>query len=172
MIGLRRHTVRVVDHDPGWSALFADELETLRRALGDLVTDIQHVGSTAVPDLPAKPILDIAVAIRALDLLPAIIERLTRTGYIYRGDGGDQGGHLFVRESQPDFRLVHVHVVAEDDTQWSDYLRFRQILRQDPDVRKRYAGNKQDLAKRFPHDRTAYTSAKGEFIKRLLQAGN
>ena len=73
MIGLKRHLVRVVDHDPGWAALSACECEVLRRALGDLVGDIQHVGSKAVPGLPAKPILDIAVAARTPDLVPAIV---------------------------------------------------------------------------------------------------
>lgn len=169
MIGLKRHTVLVVDHDQGWSALFAAERATLRRALGDLVLDIQHVGSTAVPDLPAKPILDIAMSIRALDLIPAIVDRLTEIGYIYRGDRAGDGGHVFVRGSDPDIRTVHVHVVLECDSQWKDYLAFRKVLREDPDVRRRYAGIKQALAKRFPDDRKSYTSSKGEFIRRVLR---
>jgi GrpB-like predicted nucleotidyltransferase (UPF0157 family) len=168
MIGLRRHTVRLVDHDPNWSALFASERETLQRTFGDLVVDIQHVGSTAVPDLPAKPILDIAMAIRTLDPIPSIVERLTEIGYIYRGDGGDDGGHLFVRESEPDVRAVHVHVVEKAGYQWKDYLAFRNTLCENPDVRKRYATVKLDLAKRFPDDRKSYTASKDEFIRSIL----
>ena len=169
MIGLKRHTVRVVDHDPSWSALFASECETLQRALGDLVADVQHVGSTAVPDLPAKPILDIAVAIRTLDLMPGIIERLTEIGYIYRGDGADDGGHLFVREPEPDIRTVHVHVVETSDTQWNEYLLFRDLCRENQSVRKRYAEVKQALAKQFPNDRKSYTASKDKFIQGVLR---
>ncbi len=172
MIGLKRHTVRFADHDPSWSALFASERESLHRILGDLVADIQHVGSTAVPDLPAKPILDIAIAIRTLDLVPDIIERLTEIGYIYRGDGGEEGGHLFVKEPEPDIRTVHVHVVESSDTQWKNYLLFPKILREDPSMRKKYADVKQVLAKRFPNDRKSYSSAKDEFIEGVLREIN
>jgi GrpB-like predicted nucleotidyltransferase (UPF0157 family) len=168
MIGLKRHTVRVVEHDPNWSALFDAERDALQRALGELAADIQHVGSTAVPDLPAKPILDIAVAVRTLDVIPDMVERLTGIGYIYRGDGGDDGGHLFVREPEPDIRTVHVHVVETGNYQWKDYLAFRDMLREDADVRKRYADVKLDLAKRFPDDRKSYTAAKDEFIREVL----
>ena len=167
-IGLRRHTVRVVDHDPSWSALFANECRSLHRTLGDLVADVQHVGSTAVPDLPAKPILDIAVAIRTTDPIPDIVERLTGIGYIYRGDGGDDGGHLFVRESEPDIRTVHVHVVELNGTQWRNYLLFRKMLLEDASVRKRYAAIKNNFAKQFPDDRKLYTSAKDGFIRGIL----
>jgi len=172
MIGLKRHTVRVVDHDPSWSALFASECESLHGTLGALVADVQHVGSTAVPDLPAKPILDIAIAIRTLDLIPDIVERLTEIGYIYRGDGGNDGGHLFVKEPEPDIRTVHVHVVESSDTQWKNYLLFREILHEDPNVRKRYADVKQVLAKQFPSDRKSYTSGKNKFIQGVLRERN
>jgi GrpB-like predicted nucleotidyltransferase (UPF0157 family) len=172
MIGLKRHIVRVVDHDPSWSALFAKERESLHRTLGGLVADIQHVGSTAVPGLPAKPILDIALAVRVLDLVPDIVEQLTRIGYIYRGDGGDDGGHLFIRESEPDIRTVHLHVVEQSTTQWKNYLLFREILRDDTNVRKRYTDIKKDLAKQFCNDRKAYTAAKDEFIQGVLKERN
>lgn len=117
MMGLKRGTVQVVDHDPGWSAVFASERDTLQRSLAGLAMDIQHVGSTAVPALPAKPILDIAIAIQAVAVIPAIVERLTEIGYLYRGDAGDDGGHLFVRELEPEIRSVHVHVVEINDRQ-------------------------------------------------------
>lgn len=169
MIGLRRHTVKVVDHDPSWSELFNNEAEDLHRTLGDLVADVQHVGSTAVRGLPAKPILDIAMAVHRLDLIPKIVERLTNIGYIYRGDGGDDGGHLFVKEPEPNFRTAHLHVVELSDHQWKDYLTFREILRNDPNVRKKYGKLKQDLARRFPHDRKSYTSAKDKFIEQFLR---
>ena len=145
------------------------EHEILRRALGDLIADVQHVGSTAVHDLPAKPILDVAISIRTPDVVPDIVEGLTGIGYICRGAGADTIGHLFVRESEPNVRTVHVHVVEEDSIQWRDYLLFREVLREDSDVRKRYADLKRDLANQFPDDRESYTSAKDEFIQRVLR---
>jgi GrpB-like predicted nucleotidyltransferase (UPF0157 family) len=160
--------VRVVEHDPGWSALFARERVTLQQRLADLVTDIQHVGSTAVPDLLAKPILDIAMAIPALDLIPDIAEKLTEIFYIYHGDTGEDGGHLFVKDSEPDTCTVHLHVVEISDRQWANYLAFRQALREDETLRNRYAEIKLDLARRYANDRESYTSAKDEFIRGVL----
>jgi len=172
-LGLKRYTVRLVDHDPSWPAIGAGECDAILRAGGRLVVEAQHVGSTAVPDLPAKPILDIAAAVRALDLVPALIERLTEIGYSYRGDGGHDGGHLFVREPQPDIRTVHVHVVEEGGAQWRDYLLFRDALRGNSTVRKQYAELKRRLAVKFQQDRKSYTAAKDEFIQEVLsrQAG-
>ena len=169
MIGLRRHTVRVVDHDPGWADLAAEACRRVRRAAGGIVVDVQHVGSTAVPGLPAKPILDLAAAVAASDAIPELVEKLTMLGYIYRGDGEDSGGHLFVWESSPDVRTIHLHVVELSDDQWGDYLRFRDLLRQDPEVRRRYAELKQELHAKFPKDRKSYTDSKHEFIREILK---
>jgi GrpB protein len=94
MIGLNRHIVQVVEHHPSWAALAADACQDVWRACGNLLTDLQHVGSTSVPDLPAKPILDIAAAVVTLDAIPALVQRLTSIGYIYRGDGGEEGSPL------------------------------------------------------------------------------
>jgi GrpB-like predicted nucleotidyltransferase (UPF0157 family) len=133
-----------------------------------LILDAQHVGSTSVPDLPAKPILDIAVLIESLDALHGLIEKLTSAGYVYRGDVGDNGGHLFVRESQPDVRVAHVHVLVRDDPQWPRYLLFRDLLRGSEALRKRYAGLKQQLAQQHTDDRRSYTAAKDAFIREAL----
>jgi GrpB-like predicted nucleotidyltransferase (UPF0157 family) len=169
MIGLQRHTVRLAEHHPGWKALAADACESLRRAGGDLVVAIEHVGSTAIPGLPAKPILDIAVAVPTLDVVPALVERFTQAGYIYRGDAGDGGGHLFIREPEPEVRSVHVHVVQHGDSQWHNFILFRDTLRDDADVRQRYADLKRNLAERFRDDRRSYTAAKNAFIQEILK---
>jgi len=169
MIGLRRYTVRVVEHDPQWSALAADVCREALRVCGDLLVDLQHVGSTSVPDLPAKPILDIVAGAASLDVIQEFVQRLTGIGYIYRGDGGDEGGHLFVMESSPDVRTIHLHVVEHDGTQWSNYLRFRELLRQDPGIRNRYAELKRELERKFRDDRKCYTAFKNDFIRGILE---
>ncbi len=168
MIGLKRHTVQVLDYDPGWARLGAEACHLVKDAIGNLVADVQHVGSTAVPNLPSKPVLDLAAALSKPDALPHLSERLTAIGYIYRGNAGDAGGHLFSMESEPDVRMVHLHVVPLESQQWKDYLRFREILRQDFAVRKRYAELKQAIIAQFPNDWEAYTHAKQDFIREIL----
>ena len=168
MIGLRRRTVRVVDHDPTWLTAGASECQSLQESCVDIILDAQHVGSTAVSGLPAKPILDIAVLVRTLEVIPALIERMTTIGYIYRGNGGDAGGHLFVHESKPDVRTAHVHVIAEGDRQWADYLRFRELLRKDAGLRQRYVELKGVLATRYSDDRKSYTAGKHAFLQEVL----
>src|SRR2546427_7793395 len=85
MIGLKHHTVQVVDHHPGWAALAAEACQKVRLVTGHLIVDMQHVGSTAVPGLSAKPILDLAASVRTQEAIPEIVRRLTQIGYIYRG---------------------------------------------------------------------------------------
>jgi GrpB-like predicted nucleotidyltransferase (UPF0157 family) len=168
MIGLRRHTVRVVEHDPAWLEAGHAECAALRQVGGGLVLDAQHVGSTAVPGLPAKPVLDVAARIPSAAAAAELVRRLTAAGYIYRGDNGDDGGHLFVRETEPDVRAAHVHVVAEGDRQWADYLGFRDLLRRDDGLRRRYGALKRELSRRYGGDRRSYTASKHTFIRQAL----
>ncbi len=169
MIGLRRHTVRVVEYDAEWASIFETESRAVRKAGGDLVLDVQHVGSTAVPGLPAKPVVDIAVAVGARDAITRLVGSLTAIGYIDRGDGGSDGGYLLVRESEPDVRTVHLHVVEQTDVQWNNYLAFRNTLCQDSKVRQRYAELKRQLVAKFGEDRKAYTASKNNFIREVLK---
>lgn len=168
MIGLKRGVVRVVSHRLGWHDLFEQERLLLRQHIGHLALDVQHVGSTAVPGLDAKPIIDIAVAVASAPAILRCVSPLCRLGYVDRGDKGGAGGHLFVKESTPDVRTHHVHVVTIDDPQWRRYLCFRDGLRGDEALRARYATLKRDLQEKFPLDRRAYTVAKDEFVREVL----
>jgi GrpB-like predicted nucleotidyltransferase (UPF0157 family) len=168
MIGLKRHTVKVVDHDPDWATLAAEACQAVRNACGELLVDVQHVGSTAVPDLPAKPILDIVAAVVTFDSMPELVRRLADIGYRYRRNHGDAGGHLFVADSAPDVRTIHIHVVEHSGSQWRDYLRFRDLLRRRPAIRKRYAELKRGLASICRDDRESYTASKADFIREVL----
>lgn len=97
MIGLKRNTIKFVDYDPDWAMLALEYCRVVRNACGELLVDVQHVGSTAVPELPPKPILEIAAALATIDATPEIVRRLTCIGYFDRGDQGDAGGHLLIR---------------------------------------------------------------------------
>jgi GrpB-like predicted nucleotidyltransferase (UPF0157 family) len=168
MIGLKRNTVKVVDHDPRWAMVALDACHAVRSACDELIVDVQHVGSTAVADLPAKPVLDIAAAVVTFDAIPEIIRGLNRLGYLYRGDHGDAGGHLFVVESSPNIRTVHLHIVEHSGSQWRNYVLFRDLLRHRPAIRKRYAVLKRDIASICRDDRQLYAALKADFIRRTL----
>jgi len=160
--------VRVVSHQERWQEAFEDERRLLAEHLGALAIDVQHVGSTAVPGLEAKPVIDIAVALDGPSDLDECRKRLCGLGYLDRGDSGADGGYLFVKEREPNVRTHHLHVVTIDDPQWGAYLRFRDTLRANANLRDRYAALKQTLAAQFPEDRVGYTNGKASFIRHVL----
>ncbi|HEX3334315.1 MAG TPA: GrpB family protein [Acidimicrobiales bacterium] len=167
-LGLEKSEVRLVPHDPSWMVLGELECATVAELLGDAAIDVVHVGSTSVPDLEAKPILDIAAAVPDDTAIDEVVARLGARGdYSYDGDRGGDGGQLFVREHGA-VRTVHVHVVGRSSQAWDDYLRFRARLVNDPAARQRYEAAKRVLAERFAHDRPGYTLAKGAVVEELL----
>ena len=151
--------------------MFEQERRVLQEHIGGHVLDIQRVGSTAVPGLNAKPIIDIAITVAAPAVIPACRPQLQDPGYIDRGDAGTEGGYLFVKECSPEVRTHYLHVVAIDDPQWRNYLRFRDILRADDRVRARYGEIKKILQEQFAQDRKAYTDGKIDFIRGVLTGG-
>lgn len=169
-LGLTREQVEVADSDSRWQLVFDALAAELRTALAGMDVVIEHVGSTSVPDLAAKPIIDIAIGVRGDMAIDRIIQLLEPLGYIYRRDEGVSGGQLFVvdEEGQPGHRIAYIHVVTTDDPQWSRYLGFRDLLRGNPDARIEYEQLKRRLATEFPSDRIGYTAAKQSFIENLL----
>ena len=157
--------VRLVAHDPAWATRFADERARLLTALGDLPAEIEHVGSTAVPGLAAKPILDVLVGRPAGDVAP-YVEALQRAGYVYRGEAGIPGRHYF-RRGDP--RTHHLHLVECGGAVWRDHLAFRDRLRADAALAAAYGALKERLAIQHAEDRAAYTEAKAPFITAVLR---
>jgi GrpB-like predicted nucleotidyltransferase (UPF0157 family) len=169
-LGLATSEVRLSPYDPDWVALGERECATVRALLGDLAIDVLHVGSTAVPGISAKPILDIVAAVGDTAPIDEVVGRLCATGaYGYEGDQGDDGGLLLVRGTG-ELRTVHVHVVETGSQAWIDYRRFRSLLGNDDAARRRYESVKHQLAQQYPHDRRAYTQAKAVVIRELLDA--
>jgi GrpB-like predicted nucleotidyltransferase (UPF0157 family) len=170
LLGLDKSEVRLVPYDPGWAALGEQERATVQALLGALAVQVIHAGSTAVPGIDAKPILDIAAAVGDRVLIDEVVAALCATGaYAYEGDQGTDGGLLFVRGTG-EFRTVHVHVVGTGSQAWLDYRRFHALLVRDAAARHRYESVKRELARQFPHDRRAYTRAKSTVIQELLAA--
>jgi GrpB-like predicted nucleotidyltransferase (UPF0157 family) len=167
MLGLRRGSVQLVPYTPEWITLFEAERVRLYDALGSDALDIQHIGSTAVPGLAAKPILDLGIAVADEAMVTACIPRITALGYTYRGYRGSSQGYFF--DLGPEQHLTHyLHLLLIGDLGWRNYLRFRDHLRTHPAARDAYQQLKQNLATRYAADRAAYSAAKTAFIQPIL----
>lgn len=168
MLGLKRHTVKLSKHSVDWETSFLATKNQIIETIGDFIIDIQHVGSTAIKNIPAKPILDIAIAVKTVEQVAKCKEELEELGYEYRGDCGKDGGHLFVKCSEIDVRTEHLHFVEIDGVQWKNYLNFRNFLNANHAKAMEYANLKKELAHKFPEDRRAYTAGKNDFISKIL----
>lgn len=160
--------VLVVDYDPAWPMAFEALRSRAAQALGEVAWTIIHVGSTAVPGLAAKPIIDLDVVLRAPADLPAAIERLATIGYVHEGDLGIPGREAFVWPSGE--KRHHLYVLAAGSAEFQRQVLFRDYLRSHPEVAREYGELKKGLAERFRNDRTAYTDGKTEFVTRVLPA--
>lgn len=170
-LGLESGTVRVVPYDPAWESLFAVEAARLRAVVApSLPLMLEHMGSTAVPGLAAKPILDLLGGYPPGAPVAPYISALVRAGYLHRGEQGIPGREFF-RRGEP--RAYHLHLVSEGGPVWREQLAFRDALRRDPALRDAYAALKLDLARRFPRDRESYIDGKGAFVRHVIeQASN
>lgn len=165
MLGVEQGTVRLEEYDPRWPAWAAAEQARLQDALGALVAQIAHIGSTAVPGLPAKPILDLALVVESADRLPALAVGMAGLGYRAWGEHGLPGRQFFSRGEPV---THHVHAVAAGSPHWAVWLRFRDRLRADAADRTAYAACKRRLAQAHPADRQAYTRGKDDLVTAIL----
>src|SRR5918997_6226716 len=140
MLGLQKGTVRLVPHAEVWHQLFAQEEARLRAALGGLVAAVEHVGSTAICGISAKPVIDIAAAVREIADAARCVAPLEGLGYEYRGEHGIPGRHYFTK-GEP--RTHHLHVVELGGELWRGHLLFRDQLRRHPHLAKEYEDLKQ-----------------------------
>ncbi len=154
-----------------WLVAGADLQHHLVDVLDGVTAHVEVVGSSSVLDLLAKPIIDLAVGLVDDQALAPTAARLTKDGWIYRGDAGADGGHVFVLEARPWHRVAHLHAVRFEGEAWRGYLRLRDVLRRSPEARSRYEAVKAQLAEREPADRKAYTAGKTEVVASLLQEG-
>ena len=169
MLGLRRHTVRLDAYDPDWEGFGREECARIDRTCEGLRIRVEHAGSTSVPSLAAKPILDMVLGLPDPAPLAQVRSRLVDLGYIDRGKGEGGIGHLLVWEPEPDVRTVHVHAVLYGSTYWKQYVFFRDALRQDPELRRRYQELKRENERLFPRDRRGYMEAKDAFVRDALR---
>jgi GrpB-like predicted nucleotidyltransferase (UPF0157 family) len=159
--------VEVVAYDPGWPARFVQERARLESALGPwLAGPIEHIGSTAIPGMSAKPVIDIMAPVTGLEAARPAIPAAEAIGYVhypYRADTM----HWFCKPSAA-HRTHHLHLVPLGSPLWHERLAFRDRLRSDGELAAEYRALKAALAQRHRTDREAYTDAKGPFVARVL----
>ena len=158
--------VRMVDHDPGWAARAQAELTRVGEALGAVAVGLEHVGSTAVPGLAAKPILDLLVAVTALEPQAAYVEPLERLGYLFAPDADSPDFHFFGKPPERP-RSHHLHVCEAGSDHARRHLAVREYLRAHDEEVARYGALKRELAARHPGDRLAYIAGKAAYMEAL-----
>jgi GrpB-like predicted nucleotidyltransferase (UPF0157 family) len=156
----------VVAYDARWPALFLEEGQAIRAALGDVALRIDHIGSTAVPGLVAKPIVDIQISVAAFEPLDAFRVPLERRGYVYRADNTERTKRYF--REPPSTRRTHIHVRRAGSFSEQLTLLFRDFMRTHPAWARRYADLKTALAERYAKDRHRYTEEKRPFTWNVL----
>ena len=154
--------VEVVPYDPSWPELFAAEAKRIREALGPNCTLIHHIGSTSVPGLSAKPIIDILPVVRDILEVDRVTEAMERLGYEAKGENGIAFRRFF--EKGKKVRTHNVHVYEEGDPEIDRYLRFRDWMRSHEEDARRYAQLKLELATKFPRDILQYCLGKDAFV--------
>jgi len=161
----------LVPYDPAWPAQFAAAREEVLSACNGLVVEVHHVGSTAIPGIAAKPVIDLLPVVRRFEDGRACVAPLQSLGYESRGEHGIAGRHYFVRGTP---RSHQAHLFAADHPEVERHLLFRDYLRAHADERAAYERLKRNLAAKYGDDRQAYAAAKTPFcdrIDRLARAG-
>lgn len=152
-----------------WPRLFLAHRDTLRATFAPVDVDIEHIGSTSVPGLAAKPVIDILIGAASLADIESRIPPLVAAGFTYRPEHESAlPTRRYFTLTPPGSLRVHVHAVVRGDALWRDHLAFRDALRSDDALRDRYQALKLTLAQRHAHDKAAYTEAKGPFTREVI----
>ena len=158
--------IDVVPYDPRWPSLFREEAKQLEMIFGGEIVAIHHVGSTAIPNISAKPIVDVLVEVRCIERIDEFEQEMTERGYLPKGEFGIVGRRFFIKGNEEQ-RTHHVHIFEAGDPKTERYLAFRDYIIAHPDEAEAYSRLKQDLAVRFPHDIESYMAGKDDFIEEI-----
>ncbi len=161
--------LRLIEHDGLWAARFADEAVRLSQVAAPHLIAIEHVGSTAVPGLLGKPVLDIAVAVANEHAANACIAPLELLGYAYRGPHGDDPDRRYYVKDVDGRRAVQLHLYILPAPAWVEKLMFRDALRSDPQLVRDYRAEKLRVAAATQWDKAVYSVEKGPFIQKVLR---
>lgn len=160
--------IYLVPYDDRWPLMFAEAAVEIRDACGEAVTRIEHIGSTAIPECAAKPVIDLMPGLTSFEAGNGCVEAMTRRGYEYLGEFGLPRRHYFVRRASGGTLQRNVHMYPVGEGQWDAQIAFRDYLRAHDEAREAYVRLKRELALRFPDDGDAYSSAKSDFVAEIL----
>lgn len=162
--------ITVVDYDPAWPQLFEQLRRNLLPLVGDIAVTVEHVGSTAVPGLAAKPVIDIDVVVASAAELAVLVDRLAGSGHVHQGDLGIEGREAFEHRGGP--IAHHLYGCLRDSIALENHLAVREYLRTHVAAALEYGALKKRLAQEFPRDTVAYVGGKTSFILEILRGAN
>jgi GrpB-like predicted nucleotidyltransferase (UPF0157 family) len=173
-LGVKRGEVKIVPYDKSWPEIFQEEKVLLVKTFGDRIFEVEHVGSTAIPGLPAKPIIDISATIESLDEVNNFIEKLSAIGYDYIQDKSYPNPeyldrHFFVKSNENGSTHFLKLVEPGNKKDWVKLIQFRDYLLTHPDARDAYAELKKELAENLSDNRSEYTERKPSFIESIFK---
>ena len=164
---MRTPKVVVLPYDEGWIYDFEKIKNELEKALGDLIIGIEHVGSTSVKGLSAKPCIDIDIIIKDYSVFKSVVNELNQIGYIHEGDLGIKDREAFKYSDKQHMPKHHLYVSPAYSAELHRHITFRDFLRKDPDAVRRYSAVKEEAARLFPSDIDKYIEYKSPCIKEL-----
>jgi GrpB-like predicted nucleotidyltransferase (UPF0157 family) len=170
-LGLQRGTVTVVEYDAAWREEFEAEKNRLLRSLSGIVDEIEHIGSTAVPGLASKPIIDMIAAVHELKAYTLVVKPLETMGYEFMPERVF-ADRVFFPKGTHECRTHHLSLVVKNSSGWLEPIRLREYLRNNASERERYQELKLKLAAVYPYERAQYTDAKSEIIGQLQAKAN
>ena len=161
--------VVVLPYDPKWKSDFENIRREIESAIGDLIVGVEHVGSTSVDGLSAKPCIDIDVVIKDYSVFDEVIEKLGAIGYIYEGNLGIENREAFKYLDKPHLKTHHLYVCPQQSEELYRHITFRDFLKRTPEAVKRYSAVKEKAAQLFPNDIEKYIAYKSPCIEELYR---
>lgn len=168
-LGLQRGKVQLVPYDPEWAKFYAVEEESLKELLGKKCLGVEHIGSTAIPGMEAKPILDLMVAVEAIDDYDWYTDRLKQLGYEFRRDNRSDQEHILYVKGPEENRTHYLKLTTPNSDFWREHVLFRDYLINHAERAAEYQHLKQELLSQHAEDRTLYTEGKANFIKETIK---
>ena len=166
---MRTRKVIVLPYDKAWKSDFEDIKAEIEGALGDLILSVEHVGSTSVEGLSAKPCIDIDVVIENDRALESVVRRLGAIGYIHEGNLGIEGREAFKYADKPHLQTHHLYVCPQDSRELRRHIVFRDYLRAHPEAAEKYGRIKEEAARLFPNDIEKYIAYKSPCIAEIYE---
>jgi GrpB-like predicted nucleotidyltransferase (UPF0157 family) len=167
IVGLKLGTARLMPHNPEWKDMYLKEKKLVLSVIGSKVLDMQHIGSTSVPGLKAKPVIDMVVGVKSLDDTFDLIDDLASIGYAFKGESGVPGRNFFVKTINK-IRTHQIHVTEINSYRWFRFTLFRDYLCNNPDALKQYQEIKESMSAKFYNNKKAYSDGKISFIDDIV----